>query len=110
MNQKLETVRPGVQGVRALEEEAARLLEDARAEGARLLREARRQAEEIAAADPPAEEVDAQCAARVAAANKEARRRVQQAEAEAGALRERSAGKIDACAGQIVRIVSGGSP
>jgi membrane protein involved in colicin uptake len=114
MNQKLETVRPELrpelrelQGVRALEETAARLLEEAEAEGAAILREARRQAEEIAAADLPMDEVAAECAARVEAAHEQARQRIAQAETEAAALRQAAAGKVDDCVAQVVRIVSG---
>jgi membrane protein involved in colicin uptake len=107
MTQKLETVRPELQGVRALEEAAARLLQEARAEGAEILREARREAEEIAAADLPMDEVEAECAARVEAAHAQARQRVAQAETEAAALREAAAGKVDDCIAQVVRIVSG---
>jgi membrane protein involved in colicin uptake len=110
MNQKLESVRPELpelQGVRALEETAARLLKEAEAEGTEILREARRRAEEIAAADLPMEEVAAECVARVEAAHEQARQRLAQAEREAAALREAAAGKIDDCVAQVVRIVSG---
>jgi len=107
MTQKLETVRPELQGVRALEETAARLLDEARAEGAEILRESRRQAETIAAADLPMDEVEAECAARVEAAQEQARKRIAQAEMEAAALRKAAAGKVDDCVAQVVRIVSG---
>jgi vacuolar-type H+-ATPase subunit H len=107
MTQKLETVQPAVQGVRAMEETAARLLEDARAEGAEILSVTRRQAEELAAAALPLDDVAAECTARVEAARAQARQRVLQAEAEAEALRTETAGKLGDCAAQIVRIVSG---
>lgn len=101
---------PIAQGVKALEDEAARLLESARAEGARILQESRRQAEEMAAAELPTDGVEAECQARIAAARDHARELMAQAEAEAAALRERAADRIHALAGEIVRIVSGASP
>ena len=93
--------------VQAIEDEAARLLDEASAEGEKILREARAEAARMDEEDPPLAEVEQASAERIEAARLRAREIISAGEAEAAALKERTSGRIDTYAQQIVGIVSG---
>jgi vacuolar-type H+-ATPase subunit E/Vma4 len=101
----------GVAGaVRAIEAEAARILEEARDTAAGILRDARQEAEAISTEVLPLDDVEAKCNSLLKEARQEAESAVRQAAEEVEALRDGTAARSGDYVRQLVSIVTGAEP
>ncbi len=94
-------------GVQAMEAEAAKVLEEAKAKASDIVQNARDEARKMASGELPVDDVKAECAKIVDAAKKKAEADVAQADKQAAEIKKATADKVDGYAKQIVSIVIG---
>ncbi len=94
-------------GVQAMEAEAARVLEEARAKAADTVVKAREEAKKMAAAELPLDDVKAEGAKLVKDAEKQAELELKKADERAGEIRSSAGRKADQYAKMLAGIVLG---
>lgn len=93
--------------VQAMETEAARVLEEAKAKASDILQKAREEARSMASAELPLDDVKAEAKKIVSDAEKKAGTDMKQADKEAEEIKSKTAGKTEEYAKQMVGIVTG---
>ncbi len=93
--------------VQAMETEAARVLDEAKAKASDILQKAREEARSMTSADLPLDDAKAEAERIVKDAKQTADADMKKAEKEAEDIRSKTAGKTDDYAKQIVTIVTG---
>ena len=94
-------------GVQAMEAEAARVLDEAKAKASDIVQKARDESRKIADAELRLDDVKAECASVVEEANRKAERDVKEAEQQAADIKSSAGKKADQYAKMIVSIVIG---
>lgn len=94
-------------GVQAMEAEAARVLDDAKAKASDILQKARDESRKMADAELPLDDVKAECASVVKEASQKAERDVKEAELQAADIKSSAGKKADQYAKMIVSVVIG---
>lgn len=93
--------------VQAMEAEAARVMEEARARAADILQKSREEARKMGSEQLPLDDVKAECARIVKDATQKAAADTKQAAQHAAEIKEKAAGKTDEYAKSMVGIVLG---
>ena len=94
-------------GVQAMETEAARVLDEARARASDIVQKARDESRKMANAELPLDNVKAECASIVEEASRKAEHDVKEAEQQAADIKSSAGKKADQYAKTIVSIVIG---
>jgi F0F1-type ATP synthase membrane subunit b/b' len=94
-------------GVQAMEAEAARVLDEARAKASDIVQKAREESRKMADTELPLDDVKAECASIVEEAGRKAERDVKEAEQRAADIRSSAGKKTDRYAKMMVSIVTG---
>ena len=94
-------------GVEAMEAEAARVLDEAKAEASDIVQKARDESRKMANAELRLDDVKAECASVVEEASRKAERDVKEAEQQAADIKASAGKKADQYAKMIVSIVIG---
>jgi len=93
--------------VQAMEAEAARVIDEAKAKAGDILQKSREEARKMASEPLPLDDVKAECARIVKDAQQKAEADSQQAEKQASRIKDGTAGKTDEYAQSMVSIVVG---
>ncbi len=94
-------------GVQAMEAEAARVLEEARAKASEIAQKAREDSRVIAAAELPLGDVKTECAKLIKEAEKQAELDLKQADKKAAEIKSNAGKKVDQYAKMLADIVLG---
>jgi len=94
-------------GVQAMEEEAARVLDEAKAEAGEILQKARDEARQLASTDLPLDDVKKECVKIVDDAKKKAESESKETEKRSADIKSSAGKKVDSYASMMVSIVSG---
>jgi len=94
-------------GVQAMETEAARVLDEARAKAGDIVQKAREESRKMADAELPLDDVKAECAGIVEEASRKAEHEVKEAEKRAADIKSSAGKKADQYAKMMVSIVIG---
>jgi cell division septum initiation protein DivIVA len=93
--------------VQAMEEEATRVIEEAKAKAADILQKAREEARKMSSAELPLDDVKAECEKIVKDARQTAEAEMKEADKAAAAIKSGASGKADGYAKSMVSIVLG---
>ena len=94
-------------GVKAMEEEAARILEEAKVKASDILQKAREESRSIANSELPLDDVKAECAKIVDDARKKAESEAKATEKRAAEIKSSASKKVDGYAKLMVSIITG---